>query len=759
MGTPAITTTIAAHADELRRRLAEYDPSGRAPEPGSDAAVFLDALCGTVPGRAPVEPPRESAGSPRADALPPSVEAHFEASGTSLAEQGGHLERRLESLRGWQAVLARALDEIFAGEPQSRAEAQRFLGELSGQVIITLTLAFQRAQQEAIAREEERARRGVTRLLALQRINAAANSTLDLDQTLATAARAVCDEMGADLCSIFLFDELTRELSLRATNGPLPRAGRGASTGHPYTLPLREGYSGWVADNGRPLLLTDATEDERFATEATAYPDTYRGLLAVPIIFFNGVKLQGVIAVQTGAPHDFDEEERDFLEIVAGQLAMNIENGRLYEQTDEQLRRKVHELSTLHQVSSLVTSTLVLDTVLRNIVAQAVLLSGADRSVLFELEPQTNRLRAVASHGFESPEVERATLAVGRCCAGRAIQTGVPSAEVDCLRHDEGCFLRDQAGAIGDQHAVLCAPLNTVHGPIGALCVFSSRRHMPGQDQLQLVVTFANVAAIAMENARLFTETRQGLRTKEALLREMHHRVKNNLQQVASMLNLRAHRSSSPEVEQVRAEIEERIQGIAATHDLLSTNQLGMAPVEDIARKIVGIVRGGLVPAGLSVRFVIGPAPMRLQSEQATTFAIILNELIANAIEHGFAGRERGEIRISAAERDDWVTVRVCDDGAPLPESFAVERDAGLGLRLVSNLVASDLRGAFTVFELRGDADLRSEEAQESTTTAPLTSDGAAGDAEARRWIVSEVRFPLAAMAAVEPGGLRREAV
>ena len=756
MGTPAITTTIAAHSGELRRRLAEYDLSGRAPEPGSDAAVFLDALCGTLPSRAAGESPHEPAGSPRAGASPSGVEAHFDASGTSLAEQGGHLERRLESLRGWQAVLGRALDEIFAAEPQTRAEAQRFLGDLSGQVIVTLTLAFQRAQQQAVAREEERARRGVTRLQALQRINAAANSTLDLDQTLATAARAVCDEMGADLCSIFLFDDLTRELSLRATNGPLPRAGR-----H-YTLPLREGYSGWVADNGRPLLLTDATEDERFAPEATAYPETYRGLLAAPIIFFNGVKLQGVIAVQTRAPHDFNEEERDFLEIVAGQLAMNIENGRLYEQTDEQLRRKVHELSTLHQVSSLITSTLVLDTVLRNIVAQAVLLSGADRSVLFELEPQTNRLRAVASHGFDTPEVERATVAVGRCCAGRVVQTGVPSAEVDCLRHDEGCFLRDLAGAVGDQHAVLCAPLNTVHGPIGALCVFSSRRHMPDQDQLQLVVTFANVAAIAMENARLFTETRQGLRTKEALLREMHHRVKNNLQQVASMLNLRAHRSTSAEVEQVRAEIEERIQGIAATHDLLSTNQLGMAPVEDIARKIVGIVRGSLVPADLSVRFVIGPAPMRLQSEQATTFAIILNELIANAIEHGFAGRERGEIHISTAERDDWVTVRVCDDGEPLPESFAVERDAGLGLRLVSNLVASDLRGAFTLFELRGDADLRTEEAQVPTAAAALTSDNAAEDAEdagARRWIVSEVRFPLAALAAVEPGGLRREAV
>ena len=750
MGTPAIATTIAAHASELHRRLAEYDPDGRAPESGSDAAVFLDALCGAALDRVSLGPDRSHAERP--------YEAHFEASGISLAEQGGHLDRRLESLRGVQTVLSRSLDEIFAAEPETRAEAQRFLGELSSQVIVTLTLAFQRAQAAEVEREERRARRGTTRLLALQRINAAANSTLDLDQTLATAAQAVADEMDADLCSIFLFDTLTRELGLRATNGPLPRAGR-----H-YTLPLGEGYSGWVAENGRPLLVADASEDRRFAAEAGAYPEKYRGLLAAPIIFFNGVKLQGVIAVQTRTPRDFNEAERDFLEIVAGQLAMSIENGRIYEQTDEQLRRKIHELSTLHQVSSLVTSTLVLDTVLRNIVAQAVLLSEADRSVLFELEPQTNALRAVASHGFDSPEVERATVAVGRCCAGRVIQTGVPSAEVDCLRHDESCFLRDLAQAVGDQHAVLCAPLNTGRGPIGALCVFSSRRHMPSHDQLQLVVTFANVAAIAMENARLFTETRQGLRTKEALLREMHHRVKGNLQQVASMLNLRAHRTDSAEVEQLRAEIEERIQGIAATHDLLSTNQLGVASVEDIARKILGIVRGSLVPADLNLRFVIGPAPMCLQSEQATTFAIILNELIANAIEHGFEGRVRGEIRLSASERDGWARVRVSDDGAPLPAGFSVEQGAGLGLRLVSNLAASDLRGSFGVFEVRGNPDLRPEGAggaaeAEAAEVAGATAPAAESAGPETRWIVSEVRFPLAAMAVVEPGGLRREAV
>lgn len=749
--TPPIAKTLRSYAADLHARLAACDPEGKAPEAGSDAALFLDALCGLPPERY----------------LP-----RFEASARSLAEQDGHIERRLTSLRGWQATLSQAIDELLA-TPEERAEAQRFLGELATRVVVALTLAFQQAHARTDTSLRDDARRGTTRLDALQRINSAANSTLDLDQTLATAAQAVAEEMDADLCAIFLFDELTRELALRATNGPLPRAGRR------YVLPLGEGYSGWVAEHGHPLVRLDATLDERFATEAGAYAELYRGLLAVPIIFFNGVKLQGVIAVQTHAPREFTKIEEHFLEIVAGQLAMNIENGRLYEQTDEELRRKVHELSTLHHVSSLVTSTLVLDNVLRIIVAQAVLLSGADRSVLFELDAKTQVLRAVASHGFEVSEIKQAIVARGQCCVGRVVLAGEPSAKVDCMRHDEGCFLYRLPQAIGDQHAVLCAPLNTVHGPIGALCVFSSQRHMLDAHQLQLVVTFANVAAIAMENARLFTETRQGLKSKEALLREMHHRVKGNLAQVASIINMRVRRTTNPETQQSLVEVVDRIQGIAATHDLLSANQLGVAAVDDIARKIVGIVRGNLVPPHQTLHFVVGPAPMRVQGDQATTFAIILNELIANAIEHGFEGRERGEIRISATEVNGEAIVRLADDGQPLPAGFSVESSAGLGLQLVRGLAASDLRGAFRVFEVGSNPDL--QPATDQITAEGGEAHGGAGSAggkrrkdgqreeggalpigdgtEERHWVVSELRFPLTPVEPAEPGALTREAM
>lgn len=726
-----VTDALCAHEGALRQRMSEWAGDGEQPEAGSDAAMLVEALCG----------------APTEIYLP-----RFEASARRLAEQGGRLEVRLTHLQRWHEGLAAALVDIFASDQKLMAQAQVVLGLLVTQVSVAIAREYQAVKTGQVIREGERARRGATRLQALQRINSAANSTLDIAQTLSTTAQAVAEEMGADLCVIFLFDEVTRELQLHATSGPYPRNGR-----H-YILNLGQGYSGWVAEHGHPLIVTDATVDERFSQEANAYQTPYRGLLSVPIIFFTTVKLEGVISVQTREPHAFSDDEVSFLEIVAGQLAMNIENGRLYEQTDEELRRKVHELSTLHRVSALVTSTLVLDSVLRIIVGQAVLLSGADRSVLFELDSATQRLRAVATHGFEGHDISERVVNVGQCCVGRVVRTNEPSMQIDCMRNDEGCFLHRQLDAIGDQHAVLCAPLTTVHGPLGALCVFSSQRHMLNNHQLQLVVTFANVAAIAMENARLFEQTRQGLRTKEVLLREMHHRVKNNLQQVASILNMQRRRARLPEVEQVLIESVDRIQGIAATHDLLSNTHLGMAPVDDIARKIVGIVRGNLVPPQLSIRFHIGAAPFHVPSEQATTLAIVLNELISNAIEHGFEGRESGEIRITGLREVGHVVMRVADDGQGLPPDFSLHSTDGLGTQLVRSLMQSNMHGTVTITMATGNPDLaptpsESDPRSSDPSLPAIVSSALAASAvpnerdtppaDSRQWTIAELRFPI----------------
>jgi two-component sensor histidine kinase len=707
MVTQDLERELRTQAERLRERLANWVGGSTGPEDGGDAELLLAALCADEP----------NAFLPR-----------LEASALHLVDHGGHLAARMAGIHRSAEALAHAIDDVFAADLATRAAAQARLARLLGEVDTALARGFESAADRMAEDEAERARRSVTRLHALRRINAAANSTLDLSEMLGTTVRTVAGELGADLCSLFLFDEVTRELQLRASNGPWPRGGT------LFTLRLGEGYSGWVAEHGHPLVVRDATADPHFVRESTAYPEKYRGLLSMPIIFFTVEKLVGVVSVQTRDAREFTPEEVSFLEVVAGQLAMNIENGRLYEQTDETLRRKVHELSTLHRVSALVASTLELKDVLQTIVTQAVQLSGADRSIIFALDRTMQRLRPVADHEFGSAALARSAILVGECCAGRAVQTGEPSLSLDCMRTDETCFFADHPEAVEGQHSVLCVPLVSTHGAQGALCVFSAQRYLHSPQQLQLVVTFANVAAMAMENARLFEQTREGLKTKGVLLREMHHRVKNNLQQVASILSMQRRRAKSPVVERVLAESIGRIQGIAATHDLLSREQLGMAAVDDIARKIVGIVQGNLVPPQLRLEMQVEPCRARVPSEQATTLAIVLNELIANAIEHGFAERTRGHIRISGERQEGSIVVRVADDGRGLPPGFDLEATEGLGLQVVRSLVHSDLQGTVTL-RRAATPDGKGEEG-DGASAGHNDHKGAA------EWTVAELTFP-----------------
>ena len=278
-------------------------------------------------------------------------------------------------------ALAQELSVALQEQPQVLVEAVSRLYRLQSVGSVALSRGFQSAAEERTQERTHTALQLEHRLTTLQRINGVSNSAIDLDQTLEITAQEVAEELRVDLCSIFFYDELQRVLTLRATNGPRPLGGM-----H-FTLRLGEGYSGWVADKGRQLIVSDATSDANIAFEARSYHTDFHGLMSLPIIFFgNDERLIGVISVQSVEPREFTRDEVSFVEVVAGIIAINIENGRLYEQTDEQLRRKVHELATIHRVSSIIASTLNLDEVLQIITTQAVHLSGAERSCLFELD-------------------------------------------------------------------------------------------------------------------------------------------------------------------------------------------------------------------------------------------------------------------------------------------------------------------------------------------------------------------------------------
>jgi len=664
---------LSQNVARLQASLQHASKTHSGPEEGSDAWLLLNALI---------------------DNDRTALDARFEQSGRALAQYGGKLEARIQGLQTYSDALAQECISLFSENEADLpllVEATARLNKLQSLCIMALTRGYQSVVDQMFLERQKMEGLLQERLQILQKINSVSNSTADLDQALGTIARYVADEIHADLCSIFFYDELQRVLTLRATNGPRPMGGM-----H-YTLRLGEGYSGWVADEGRPLLVHDALADGAFAMEARSYGTEYRGLMALPVIFFGNVEsLIGVINIQSIEPRDFSGEEMNFVEVVAGIIAINVENGRLYEQTDEQLRRKVHEMATIHRVSSIIASTLDLDRVLQIITTQAVQLSGADRSCIFELDTETQRLHVIAHYGLNGAEVRGIEVPVGHCCAGRAVQTGHPCKAVDCFHSDEQCFLRYDPLVSSEMHSVLCVPLEVKRNVLGCICVYSSHRHMLSDEQMQLVITFANEAAIAIDNARLYEETRHGLEIKTILLRELHHRVKNNLATVAGILSLQGRRTRSSEVRHILAESVNRVQGLAETHDLLSHEDVSEARVDDIARKIVGVANANLRPPDTQIAFDVEPCPIVIPSRAVAILALVLNEMVSNAIKHGIAGKSRGTVTVRGREENGEVIVEVLDTGNGPVEITEEESSEGLGLSLIRHLIG-DLGGRFVL--------------------------------------------------------------
>jgi GAF domain-containing protein len=719
-----IDSILIQHLPRLKISLQHVSEDGYGPEEGSDASLLLDMLIN------------------KRDQHDEFL-TRFEQSGRWLAEQGGKLDARLQGLQRYTDALVAECKSIFRYQTSMLTEVLQYVYSVHIECVLALTRGYQAISDQVLSQRAHFSQQVERRLLSLQQINGLNNSSMDLDQTLEATAQIIAEELDVELCSIFFYDELQRVLTLRATNGPRPLGGM-----H-FTLRMGEGYSGWVADKGRPLLVHNALNDSNFATEVHAYVTDYHGLMAIPIIFFgNTERLIGVISVQSVEPRDFTREEMSFVEVVAGIIAINVENARLYEQTDEQLRRKVYELGTMHRVSSIIASTLNLDEVLQIITTQAVHLSGAERSCIFELDPETQRLHVIAHYGLDSVVANRVQLSLGQCCAGRAVQTGRPKVGFDCFHADKHCIIHSDPFISSEIHSVLCVPLEVKKKILGCICIYSSHRHPISQEQMQLVITFANEAAIAIDNARLYEETRRGLELKSVLLRELHHRVKNNLATVAGILSLQMRRTKSPEVRRTLAESVNRVQGLAATHDLLAHEDVSEARVDDIARKIVGVANANLKPPDKHIVFDVKPCPIVIPSRAVSILALILNEMVSNAIKHGMAHQSEGEIIIRGWEDDGQVVVQVVDNGSGPPFTVSAEGGGegseGLGLSLIKNL-AIDLGGHFSlrreIVEPLAVAVNRNEEGQEQqeqeiALPAVMTP--------AVQYTIAEIRFPLA---------------
>jgi two-component system, sensor histidine kinase PdtaS len=210
-------------------------------------------------------------------------------------------------------------------------------------------------------------------------------------------------------------------------------------------------------------------------------------------------------------------------------------------------------------------------------------------------------------------------------------------------------------------------------------------------------------AIVAIQDVTDEMRKEQELKIKAAMIQEIHHRVKNNLQTIAALLRLQARRTDDPRVaEQLRESIG-RILSIAVVHEFLSHDETSSINIREVAHRILDEVRNGLLDQSRPIALELdGSRGFTLPAQQATSCALIINELVQNAVEHAFAPGQSGTIAVRLAEREDSLCVEIQDDGQGLPGGFDLRSRGGLGLQIVQTLVREDLKGDFQLVNGRG---------------------------------------------------------
>ncbi len=515
--------------------------------------------------------------------------------------------------------------------------------------------------------------RKTAQLAALREIGRAINAAWDLKDTLGLITRKTADVMGVDSCSVYLLDQTGKRLILKATTG-LAQESVGLAL-----LRLGEGLTGWAAQTGQVVAEADAAHDPRFKYLPETEESIFQSLLAVPLI--NQDRVIGAMNVQTHSHHRYTDDEIELLSLIGDLAAGALEKALLY----ERMQRQISELSTLAEVSETITSPLYLDEMLGVVVDMAAQVMRAKACSLMLLDEAQNVLVLRASQGFGPAYTQKPALRVGEGIAGLVAQTGQPLAVLD-VQQDPRYQHRDTAR----QEALcslLCVPLRVRERTSGVFNCYTDQPHTFTPQEVGLFQTLANQTALAIENSHLVVNT--------AIVREMHHRVKNNLQTIAMLLRLQLGEGQGMDAQEVLRESISRVLSMAAVHEALSERGFRMADVKPILRQVAMMVAQNRLHLHRELRVTVQGDEITLPSRSATALTLAVNELVQNALKHAFVGREEGQINITLRQHPPGFQVEVHDDGVGL--ATVEPAPHSLGLQIVETLVREDLGGQLTI--------------------------------------------------------------
>ncbi|MBN1582799.1 MAG: GAF domain-containing protein, partial [Anaerolineae bacterium] len=382
------------------------------------------------------------------------------------------------------------------------------------------------------------------------------------------------------------------------------------------------------------------------------------------------------------------------------------------------------DLELLNRASRAFNFTLDLDHVLVSVleeIRQALEVTGCSAWLI---DRQTDELVCRQAAGLGSETVKGWRLARREGIAGWVADQGTSLIVTDTQtdqRYLEGAGEQIQTGL----RSILAVPLlafarirddSPVSRPAQVDQKWENNRHVIGvlemvdiqvgrftEADLKLAELLASAATAAIENASLYEQALQDAETRKMLLREVNHRVKNNLTSIIGLLYARqrhTERTDRGGYEGMMSNLINQVQGLATVHSMLSAVE--WAPLR-LSELVAQVARGSLraLPPNKRLSINVSPSPVRVSAKQANSLALVINELVTNSVKYAMAERDTGCITIDIEQQDageqGTVLFEYRDDGPGYPEPVTAFKQHDVGLYLIEAIVRGDLRGELSL--------------------------------------------------------------
>lgn len=444
---------------------------------------------------------------------------------------------------------------------------------------------------------------------------------------------------------------------------------------------------GWVVEVSRPV--TEALADARSQSwlEGTKYGPVLA--IAILIAFVIGNRAGLPLARLTAAA---DRVARGEYEAVAkpGGPPELVRVMTSFNTMAASLGRRHKWDEALKAIGRAATSGLPLDEILTTGLDAMMQASGATIGLVRLLDPKTRSL-VIAAHRNLPPEYVEAAREIpwGAKLAGYVAYSGEPWLVGRLQEQPDVSHLSVLAERV---QSLACLPLKAHDRVVGTITLGQHQPEFFGPADLPVLLQAASMLAGAILAEQLHAATSKEAEEKALLLRELDHRVRNNLAALMSLIHLAAEGAEGAAAETLR-EMADRVARLADVHNLLAGR--GNQPIE--LRELAEVVAKNVLavlPDHAHIRWRVSGEPIRVSPSQVTAIALVVNELLTNCAKHAFPGSATGTVSVLVAREGDQAVVEVRDDGVGFDP---VRRPSGLGLSIVHTLVTRNLRGSVTV--------------------------------------------------------------